>query len=777
MDRLAERLTGAGLSVEVIETVGRYDGIVVGRIVSKKSHPGADRLAVLSVDAGRHGTLSIVSGAPKLQRGGRVALALPGAALANGKQMAAVEIRGVVSQGAVVSEQEIGLSGEAAGILEIPGRVAPGTPVSEALATEDIVVELDITPNRGDCLSILGVAREVALLTKGRLHFRRPRFAEYEPGAVSAVSVSIEDATLCPRYVAHVLREVIVAPSPVWMRMRLEMLGIRSINNVIDVTNYVLLERGQPIHAFDLDRVQDGRIVVRRAIAGERLETLDDVDRALDPGDLVIADPSGPLALAGIMGGASSAVREATRSVLLEAATFDAGSIRRTSKRLGLRSEASLRFERQVAPEGVASAAARAVELFARSTSAKPARGAVDEFPGALEPINVVVRPARVNQLLGLDLPTSEIRGALRGVSDGVRSDKGAIVCRVPSHRADLTREVDFIEEVARVIGYDRIPENLPAAALEGGQQVGGTLRPAMRRLLTAEGMNEAITLRFSSGERNRRCPGLAEGRAVKIINPYTADTTEMRRSLVPGLLAAVGWNRNHSEPWFRGFEIGTTFWFTDNIVEREMVGGVLAGRRPARGLAGEPMEETFFDAKGVVEALLGGMGAPPPLWCRDGVPGFLHPGLSALVRLGEESVGYVGALHPVVVRELGFPDGAWVFELDSQKLQTYRSRQYIFESPPRFPAIVRDLAIVADEPLEAQTVVDAVSRYADLLIERVDLFDVYRGAPLGARKKSLAVSISYRATDRTLTDEEVNGLHGELVDRVCAELPVEVRG
>lgn len=779
---LAERLTMAGLEVEGIEFHGTFDRMIAGRIVRIERHPNADKLSVCTVDVGAEGTLRLVSGAPNLDAGLRVAVALPGATLADGTRVESEEIRGISSAAVLLSEREIGITDDHGGVMGLDAGAEPGTSLAAILDTADTVLDVAITANRGDCLSILGVAREVAALTGARLRVPVPRLTEKTPSAAERIRVEIHDPDLCGRYVARVIGGVRVMPSPLWMRIRLEALGVRAINNVVDVTNYVMLERGQPLHAFDLGRIRGGVIVVRRAGVPIALRTLDEVDRLLEPDDLVIADAEGPVALAGVMGGLESAVGASTSEVLLEAAYFTPATVRRTARRLGLRSESSLRFERGVDIEAVPQAALRAADLLAKVAQGQVAAGTVDVRPGPAAPIDVLVRSDRANRLLGTSLPLAEIGQSLRRVSASVKATgRGGYLCRPPSYRSDLTREADFIEEIARLAGYDRIPATLPRTTLGAAAHDAAPRRLAgrARDLLAAEGMNEMTCLRFAAAQWNRRIPGLAPvgTEPVRVLNPMSCEAAEMRGSLLPNLLLAAARNRRQGEAWIRACELGTVFWTDGAVRERQALAGVLLGPLPPRGLLREDRSESFYDAKGVVEAVLAGLRIDGVEWDARGAPAFLHPGKSAWLRRRGEPLGYVGGLHPEVARAADLEVETWAFELDFEKLESYAAGRIAFEALPKYPTVVRDLAIVADEGFEAQKVLDTIAACSDLPVESTRLFDLYRGSPLPPGKKSLAYSIAYRAADRTLTDEEVNRLHQSLIERVTCQLGVELRG
>jgi phenylalanyl-tRNA synthetase beta chain len=778
---VADRLTMAGLEVEAMSSHGTYEHMIAARIVGLEPHPRAEKLSLCTVDLGPEGTLRVVSGASNVEAGLRVAVALPGAVLADGRVVEPVEIRGVPSAGVLLSEREVGISDDHSGVMALGADSAPGTSLAAILETADTVLDVAITPNRGDCLSILGIAREIAALTGARLRIPSRRLAEKSPPSAERIRVEIQDADLCHRYVARVVSGVKIGPSPLSIRSRLEMLGVRAINNVVDATNYVMLERGQPIHAFDLARLRGAQIVVRRA--GEKIvvRMLDDIDRELEPDDLIIADREGPVALAGVMGGLDSAVSAATSDVLLEAAYFTPITVRRTSRRLGLRSESSLRFERGVDIEGVPQAADRAAELLAKVARCQLAAGRVDVYPNPQPAIEVLVRTDRANRLLGMALPVAEIGQSLRRVSAAVKAaGRGGYLCRPPSYRSDLTREADFVEEIARLAGYDRIPTTLPQAALAvAPDRASRRLATRARELLVAQGMNEMICHRFVAADWNRRIAGISPATSAPVLlrNPMNSETSEMRRSLAPNLLMAAARNRRQGEGWIRAFEIGNVFWSDGEIRERHVVGAVLTGTLPQRGLLREDRTESFYDAKGVVESLVAELRVGGIEWTGRDLPSFLHPGKAAVVRVQGDPLGYVGSLHPQIAKVLDLEPPPWTFELDFEKLESYASRRITFQPLPKYPTVVRDLAIVADERFEAKSVLDTIASCSDLPVESVRLFDLYRGNPLPAGRKSLAYSIAYRARDRTLTDDEVNRLHQSLIERVTRELGVELRG
>jgi phenylalanyl-tRNA synthetase beta chain len=770
---LCERLTTTGLKVESLEEVGRVDPRVrVGRLVAVDPHAGADRLRVCRVDVGA-GERIVVSAAPDLRPGRRVPVALPGARLATGALVEAADVCGIRSEGVLCSEVEIGLGDDAGGVLELPADAAPGTPVAELPGVADTVVELEVSPYRGDCLSVLGVAREVAAVTGARLRAPRVRLREGGAAAAGEVRLRVDAPDLCPRYCARILRDVTIGPSPFWLRLRLRRAGMRPINAVVDATNYVMLERGQPLHAFDLDRLAGREIVVRRAVPEEGIVTLDGVPRMLAPDDLVIADARRAVAIAGVMGGEDSEVRAETRAILLESAFFTPPAVRRTSRRLGLPSQASYRFERRVDPEGVAAAADAAAALIARLGRAEVAPGIVEASAGVeahlLPPVRL--RPARVAGLLGVPLRRGEILRRLRAVGARCRTENGAIVVTPPSHRGDLRLEEDLAEEVARLAGYDRLPVTLPAASIVAGSESAiRLLAGRVRRLLVAEGLSEMVTLAFTDAGTNARLPGWVgrDLRPVGLANPLSSDAAEMRRSPLGGLVRALVANRAQGAGWVGAFELGKAYGrnAAGAVAEPRAIGVLLAGMRPPWGVErqGPPVE--FADLKGTLDNLLAGLGLAAAWRPAADVP-FLHPGKAAGIEIEGRRVGVAGALHPEVAQAFDLTGEVWIAELDFEMVGHYVPRRSDLRPLPRYPAVARDIAVIVDETFLADAILEEIRALRDPRIESARVFDCYRGAPVPAGQKSLAYAIAYRAADRTLTDDEVNALH----DRVRAHL------
>jgi phenylalanyl-tRNA synthetase beta chain len=781
---LAERLTMAGLVAEGLESVGRIDPhVVVGRLDAVEPHPQADRLAVCRVDVGEE--LIVVSGAPDLRVGRRVPVARVGAVLATGVVVAAADLRGVRSEGMLCSEAELGLSDDGAGVLELPADAPPGGAVAELPGIADTVLVLDVTPNRADCLSLLGVAREIAALTGARLRMPRTRLREHGAPAGAAVTVEIAAPDGCAEYCARVVRGVRLGTSPLAVRLRLRRAGMRPINTVVDATNYVMLERGQPLHAFDLARVREARIVVRRAAAGEAFTTLDGVARTLDGHDLVIADGLGPVAIAGVMGGQDSEVGAGTTALLLESAFFQPTSVRRTARRLGLLSQAAYRFERRVDPEQVAPALDAVAAMIARLAGGTVAPGVVrargDRADGAPRPIRF--RPARAASLLGVPAAKAESTRRLRALGAACSGDGAVLVVAPPSHRGDLRIEEDLIEEVARLGGYEAIPATLPLASLRAGEDPPArALARRVRTLLVAEGLTEMVTLAFVDPATNAAVRGhvLAGSAPLALRNPLSAELSELRHTPLAGLLRALRLNVGHGASWVGAFEIGTGFGIDHAGVRRERraVAVVLYGAWPPQGAerSGPPVE--LLDAKGILTNLLVGLGASADAlrWRAAPDVSFLHPGKSARVLDGNRLLGLVGVLHPRVAQALDLTGEVIVSELDFREVGHYGPRRVGLKPVPRFPAVSRDIAVIVDDAFEAASILEEIRVVGDPLIESARCFDCYRGAPIPVGKKSLAYTIAYRHPDRTLTDDEVNAAHGRVRSHLAARFALELR-
>jgi phenylalanyl-tRNA synthetase beta chain len=648
---------------------------------------------------------------------------------------------------------------------------------------EDWLFEVGVTPNRGDCLGIAGIAREVAALTGANLTTLPASAAAKDANIKKRIAISIDDSRLCPRYSARIVDDIAIAPSPSWLRYRLESCGIRAISNVVDITNYVMLETGQPLHAFDLERLKHKAIVVSAAGALTKFTTLDGVERELSAEDLLICDGAEPVALAGVMGGMDSEVRESTRSILLESANFAPAAIRRTAKRLALHSEASHRFERGVDPEGTILALNRAVYLLGQLAGGRAEAGVADRYPGKVRPPAILLREEHVERVLGLKIErkqAAKLLGAL-GMKTRDHGRRRSLMVVPPTSRPDISREADVIEELARLYGYDNVPTTLPLVRNSGGASDPQLVwERKLRSLLAGEGLHEVINLPFTKEALNRSFPGLYydAAAAVAVLNPLAKDDAEMRHSLVPGLLENFRLNLAYKAQSFHAYHLGKVFSSTaaGEIVERQAVAGLMRGPRARVGLAlGEESPIDFLQCKGLVEAILDIFRiGDKATWAPTGA-GFLHPGKSANLLHGESQLGYLGQVHPDIAQELELPS-FFLFELDFEKLLEYAPRRITISALPRFPAVERDVALVVDRDFASQQVINWIKDLGEVLIEHVEVFDQYLGAPVPEGKKSLAYKISYRAEDRTLTDAEINVLHQRLVERLGETFAAERR-
>ncbi|CAM4336847.1 phenylalanine--tRNA ligase subunit beta [Paenibacillus tarimensis] len=791
---LAERITRGGIEVDSVESLDKgVSKVVVGYVTSKEKHPDADKLNVCKVDAGLGEELQIVCGAKNVDAGQKVPVALVGAQLPGGLQIKRAKLRGVESQGMICSAKELGLNDkllpkeQQEGILVLPESVETGVPIEEVLGIRDEVLELDLTPNRSDCLSMLGVAYEVGALTGRPVKLPDTTVASAALKAADHISVTIGSPAHCSMYTARYIKGVKVGPSPQWMQNRLMAAGIRPINNIVDITNYVMLEYGQPLHAFDADKIDGGRIDVRLAREGETLITLDSQERKLEPHMLLITDGAKPVGLAGVMGGANSEVTEQTVNILLESAKFDGATIRRTSRQLGLRSEASIRFEKGVDAARVIPALDRASALIARYADGLVADGIVEVSGEIQTHTDVEVSYSKLNRYLGTELSTLELRTIFERLGFENEFDgKDSFKVRVPSRRGDITRDVDLIEEAARLFGYDSIP----TTPIEGPTTPGALTRPQqirreLRRRLADAGLNEVITYSFTHPQRTGLFMHLSgETKPVRLSMPMSEDRSVLRTGLVPNLLEIAAYNRNRKNEDAAIFEIGSVFLTDEETLtrlpeEKQRLAGLLTGSRTTAlwNRKAEPVD--FFDAKGVLEMLFAVLGMENRISYEAAALEQLHPGRTAAVMLqterGSERIGYVGQLHPELQRAEDLGD-TYVFELDLEQVYEHADSSIAYQALPRYPAIQRDIAVVLDSGIEAGSLLALIRDTAGELLESVRVFDVYTGERLGAGKKSVAVSLVYRHAERTLTDEEVTELHAKVVSQLEQSFQAELR-
>jgi phenylalanyl-tRNA synthetase beta chain len=774
LEELVERLTLGGLEIEGVERAGPdLSGLCVGHVLVREKHPNADRLSLCRVDVGEAEPLEIVCGAPNVADGQKVAVARTGTRLPDGTKLKKTKIRGVVSHGMICSEVELGLGDAHEGILVLDPEAPVGAPLSEALGAGDVVLDVEITPNRGDWASMLGIAREVRAHFGGEL--RLPASEPEESGEPAAVSVQIgiDDADGCYRYAGRVVRGIRVGPSPDWLRERLEAAGLRSINNIVDVTNLVLLELGQPLHAFDLSTLRGAEVRVRRASAGEKLITLDTQSRALGPDDLVIADAERTIAVAGVMGGAETEVREATRDILIESAHFDPSRVRSTARRLGLHSDASYRFERGVDRGGIERAADRAAGLIAEIAGGQVAPGCVVALGNpAPATASVELDPARVNRLLGTSLDEAEMVAILERLDLCRRpGGNGRLRFEVPSYRNDLHAPTDLIEEVARVYGYDRIPTTLPAGPLAEVRVP--PLRPWMERCrdsLRASGLCELMTfpvLHSSDPDRLRLAEADPRRRLVHITNPLVDEESGLRSTLVPSLLRSVQSNLARQVERVPVFEVGPVFGARDGGElpdERQSLVAALTDA-PGETLWDGSPPPLFFRAKGIAEQLLDDLGIAAELVSSASEP-YVHPRASCAIRSGRRTLGVVGELHPETAAAYEIDVPCAIIELDLQALPEAPGRDSRYREVSRQPLVRRDLAYVFDRDRPAGELLRAIREAGGAALVSVALFDRYEGKGVPEGKVSLGFRLVFQLPDRTLTDADVIR-HVERVERV----------
>jgi phenylalanyl-tRNA synthetase beta chain len=764
---IADRLTMTGTKVEAIHRhgVSALENFVVGRVLEAEQHPNADRLSVCLVDIGDSNPSQIVCGAPNVAAGQTVAVAKPGAVMPDGTKLGKAKLRGVESNGMILAEDEVAIGTEHAGIMVLePNGLVPGTPLETVLPIATDVLELEITSNRPDCLGVYGVARETHAATGAPL--KPPPWSD-DPGSAGdppGVTITVEDSELCPRFTARVFEDVNIGPSPPWLKARLMAAGQRPISNVVDITNYVMLLTGQPLHAFDLERVAGARLTVRRARDGEQIETLDGQTRTLDPDMVLIEDADGPTSIAGVMGGARSEVQPDTTRVLMEAANWNGANIHRTSLKLGLRSEASGRFEKQLQPEQAMEAQIVATQLMLELTGARLVPGTVDvggEGPAAK---TIRLRDARIESLLGAPISRPRCIEILHALEFATAdSPDGLDVAVPPFRRGDVTREADLVEEVARMDGLEKLPATLPSRHGAHGQL---TPRQRLRRratdLLAAQGLHEVVGWSFTSPEladRLRLGPEHPLRETVALTNPLSTEQSVLRTTLLGSLLDVAQRNRARGLATVRLFEAGAVYLPDPSAHlprEPHYVGAILTGTgRPPSWRDGAARSVDFFAIKGVLAGLLDTLRVPWTL-VHASEP-FLHPGRSARILADGEPAGWVGEIHPLVAANWGWgrDDPVAAFELDLDVVPVPTTPLY--REVSSFPDVREDLAVVVPEHVSADELIDAVKGAGRPLLAGVEVFDVYRDPEkLGRGNKSLALRLTYRATDRTLTDEEV---------------------
>jgi len=790
---LAEMLTMAGVPVEGITYLGKgIEKIVTGRIVDIKKHPNATKLSVCTIDVGNE-QLIILTGATNVQVGHVVPVALVGAKLPNGLEIAPTDLRGLMSYGMLCSTTELNidsklLSAEAReGIYILPADTAIGIDIKEALGLDDVVLEFELTANRADCFCMLGLAREVAVLTGGKL--RKPILNVHETAedkATSLVKVAIDEPALCSRFAVRVLQNVKIGPSPKWLVHRLQAVGMRSINNVVDVTNYVMLEMCQPMHAYDYNLLSSHSLTVRKAYPGEKLTTLDGVRRALTSEMLVVADGIQAVGVAGVMGGLATEVTMNTQNVVLEAATFDGVSIRRTSRALGLRSEASGRYERGIDTANSIRALDRAAGLLENMGACTVCPDIVESYPNMLLPRQIAFSPAKVNAYLGTAIDQGMMLSILRSLEFNIdtHSTDDHVIVNVPSWRGDVHGHADICEEVARIYGFDKIPTTTPAGTIvRGGQEYVQSIVDRIKTILTGAGFDEVISLSFTHPQTLNKLNVEEDSllrNTITVLNPITDDFPILRTTLLGNMLETVVRNISRKNEDIKIYELGAVYLPKElplNSLPNEplMLCGVMVGKRDELLWNTGRDVVDFYDVKGTVEILLDSLGVSE-YEVVSGVHASLHPGKTAIFIKDGHILATVGEVHPKVVDDFGINRKVYVFEINVETLSSQVILLKSYQALPKFPAINRDLAVVLSTEVTTDQVMQGIIASAGPLLSDVRLFDVYNGEQVASGSRSLAFSLTYRHHERTLTDSEIDVFHKNIVEYLGKTLQAKIR-
>jgi phenylalanyl-tRNA synthetase beta chain len=785
--KLVAALTMAGLEVEaVIDRYGYLETVFVGCVTGIRPHPKADRLVCCTVDTGKQ-TLNIVCGAPNVEMDMLTAVALPGTEMPDGTILKKGAIRGETSEGMLCSAGELALGEDRSGVMALKKDLKVGQTLKQALKLDDTTLEIDLTPNRPDCLSVIGIAREVAVIQGAQLTHPDISLPEGEGDINAVTSVAIEAADHCPRYAARLITDINIAASPFWLQDRLFSVGLRPINNIVDVTNFVMMETGQPLHAFDFDQLEQQRIVVRTAQEGEAFTTLDDKERRLMADTLMICDGVKPVAIGGVMGGLNSEIEPTSKNVLIESAYFAPTSVRKTAKRLGLNTDAAHRFERGIDPDGTLTALNRATQLILAVAGGKLAKGTIDAHPGPQTPTKLSLSIPKTNRLLGTNYDLKPIQAHLESIDfETEKLDDQTLAVTVPTFRVDVSRPEDLMEEVARLTGYNNIPTTFPEMSAQGrGDHRQRTLRNRLKNMLTGFGFTEAICYSFvhkDSGKRLQLRPDDFRQRVVPILNPISEDQAVMRTSLLPGMLETMAHNLARQTKTLKLFETGKIFIAkkTDRLPDEiEMLSGLWTGQRSESSWNTQNTPCDFFDIKGVVEGLFGALDISS---CRftalaDDSGPYLRPGHCAAIVCDGQTIGCLGEIHPQVQVAYELKQPAFVFELNLNLLFTLIIDRIKAEPIPKFPSISRDVTLIVDRGKEAQAILDAVMAFEESLVESLHLFDVFEGKPIPKGKKSISFRIIYRSQESTLEDEQINLLHKKIGQRLLlafdATLPV----
>ncbi|WNF35992.1 phenylalanine--tRNA ligase subunit beta [Bacillaceae bacterium IKA-2] len=786
---LAERLTRSGVAVDIVHSLNKgVSKVFIGHVIKCEQHPDADKLSLCQVDVGEEEPLQIVCGAKNIAEGQKVAVAKVGAVLPGNFKIKKAKLRGQASMGMICSLQELGIETKFVpkemleGIFVFPKDAEVGKDALEYLNLNDEVLELDLTPNRADCLNMIGVAYEVAAILNRDVTLPTPMLKTSTAKASDFIQVRVEAIEDNPHYQAIIIKDLKIAPSPLWLQNRLMASGIRPISNVVDVTNYVLLEYGQPLHAFDYDRFGSKEIVVRRATEGEEIITLDNSVRKLSKDHLVITNGTEPVAVAGVMGGAKSEVQTDTTTILLEAAYFNGATIRKASKDLGLRSDSSVRFEKGIDPNRVALAAKRAAQLMCELAGGEVLEGVVEVNELVANPLTVEISLQRINKALGTELKIGVVAEIFKRLQFLYSQKEAGFTVFVPTRRGDITIEADLIEEVARLYGYDQIPTTLPIGLTTAGSLTESQKRRRkVRRYLESVGLDQAITYSLTSASKAKGFANKSiDLTPVSLAMPMSEDRSTLRTSLIPHVLDVVQYNQNRKITDLAIYEVGSIFLsaekqLTKQPVETEMVAGALTGIWESHLWQGEKKKVDFFVAKGILEGLFKLLGIDAKIRFQSVQKDSLHPGRTAAILFDGKEIGFVGQVHPSLQKELALNE-TFVFQLDLTAVLSDNEKEVFYDPIPKYPAISRDIALVVGEKIDAQVVKDVIIDNGGELLKSVQLFDLYQGEKIESGVKSLAFSLTYFDPTRTLTDEEVTKIHHQVLAGLEEKLAVTLR-
>ncbi len=785
-DELAEKITKSGIEVEGVDVLNEgITGVVVGHVIERVQHPNADKLSKCQVDIGQGEPVQIICGAPNVAQGQKVAVATVGAVLPGNFKIKRAKLRGEESNGMICSLTELGIEAKVVakeyseGIFVFPQDAEVGTAAIALLNRDDEVLELGLTPNRADCLSMLGVAYEVAAILGRDVKQPEIDLQPVNEKATDYITVKVEANEDNPLYAAKVIKNVKIGPSPLWMQTRLMSAGIRPHNNVVDITNYILLEYGQPLHAFDYDRLGSKEILVRRAKDGEKFVTLDDVERTLTSDHLVITNGTEPVALAGVMGGANSEVTSDTTTVLLEAAYFTGGTIRKASKDHGLRSEASARFEKGVDPNRVRAACERAAYLMAKFAGGEVLEGASEVDTLTVEPAVVSITLEKINNVIGTNLTVADVEAIFERLQFAVSSEGETITVTAPTRRGDIKIEEDLIEEVARLFGYDNIPKTLPIGeATPGKLSAYQEKRRLVRQYLEGAGLYQAVTYSLTSEEKAAQF-ALEKRDFIRLAMPMSEDRSILRLSIMPQLLEVLKYNSARQNDSLAVYETGAVFLANGTEVlpeEQEHLAGAITGLWHSHSWQGEKKPVDFYVLKGILEGLFAKLGLTETVTYVQAKVDNMHPGRTAEIHLNGARIGFVGQVHPTMQKELDLKD-TYVFELSLKAVLEAATAPLRYEAIPRFPSITRDIALVVDKETVSGVLRDVIQTAGGKLLKEVQVFDLYEGDRMEEGKKSIAFSLKYMDPERTLTDEEVTKVHTQVLEALKNQAGAVLRG